>query len=46
MRDAHAAHLAVGQAFPEHPVSRDYRELADELIVRARLDADALAGAR
>jgi chromosome partitioning protein len=46
VRDAHAAHLAVGQASPEHPVSRDYRELADELIVRARLGVDALAGAR
>jgi chromosome partitioning protein len=46
VRDAHAAHVAVGQAFPEHPVSRDYRELADELIVRARLGVDALAGAR
>jgi chromosome partitioning protein len=46
VRDAHAAHLAVGQAFPGHPVSRDYRELADEVIVRARLGADALAGAR
>ena len=46
VREAHLAHLAVGQAFPEHPVSRDYRELADELIVRARLGVDALAGAR
>jgi chromosome partitioning protein len=46
VRDAHAAHLAVGQVFPEHPVSSDYRELADEVIVRARLGADALAGAR
>jgi chromosome partitioning protein len=46
VREAHLAHLAVGQAFPEHPVSRDYRELADEVIVRARLGAGALAGVR
>jgi chromosome partitioning protein len=39
VRDAHAARLAVGQAFPMHPASQDYRDLADELIVRARLDA-------
>ena len=39
VRDAHAARLAVGQFDPAHPVSRDYRELADELIVRARLAA-------
>jgi hypothetical protein len=39
VRDAHAARLAVGQAFPEHPASRDYRELADELIIRARLSS-------
>jgi chromosome partitioning protein len=45
VRDAHADHLAVGQAYPEHPVSRDYRELADEVIVRARLAANSLAGA-
>jgi chromosome partitioning protein len=46
VRDAHAAHLAVGQAYPDHPVSHDYRALADEVIVRARLDADAMAGVR
>jgi chromosome partitioning protein len=46
VRDAHAAHLAVGQAYPEHPVSQDYRDLADELIIRARLDAGAMAGSR
>jgi chromosome partitioning protein len=37
VRDAHVAHLAVGQLHPEHPVSQDYRDLAAELIVRARL---------
>src|SRR4051812_19189715 len=37
VRDAHAAGLAVGQTDPDHPVSHDYRELADEVIVRARL---------
>jgi len=37
VRDAHAAHLAVAQLHPEHPVSQDYRDLAAELIVRARL---------
>jgi chromosome partitioning protein len=37
VRDAHAARLAVAQAYPEHPVSRDYHALADEVIVRARL---------
>jgi chromosome partitioning protein len=37
VRDAHAAHLAVGQLHPDHPVSQDYRDLAAELIVRARL---------
>lgn len=46
VRDAHAAHLAVGQAHPDHPVSQDYRELADEIVVRARLDAVAMAGGR
>jgi chromosome partitioning protein len=45
VRDAHAAHQAVGHAYPEHPVSRDYRELADEVIIRARLAANTLAGA-
>jgi hypothetical protein len=44
VRDAHAAHLAVGQAYLEHPVSQDYRDLAHELIIRARLDTDAMAG--
>jgi chromosome partitioning protein len=37
VRDAHAAQLAVGQFVPEHPVSRDYRELAHELTIRTRL---------
>jgi chromosome partitioning protein len=37
VRDAHAAGLAIGQAYPNHPAAQDYRELADELIVRARL---------
>jgi chromosome partitioning protein len=37
VRDAHVAHLAVGQLYPEHPVSQDYRNLAAELIFRARL---------
>lgn len=37
VRDAHVAHLAVGQLYPEHPVSQDYRDLADVLILRARL---------
>jgi hypothetical protein len=46
VRDAHAAHLAVGQAYPDHPVSGDYRALAGEVIVRARLAGDAIAGAR
>jgi chromosome partitioning protein len=35
VRDAHAAHLAVGQFDPAHPVSQDYRELAHEIAVRA-----------
>jgi chromosome partitioning protein len=39
VRDANAARLAVGQFDPEHPVSGDYRELAHELAVRARLDS-------
>jgi chromosome partitioning protein len=39
VRDAHAARLAVGQLHPDHPVSQDYRDLAAELIVRARLTA-------
>jgi chromosome partitioning protein len=37
VRDAHAARRAVAQLYPEHPVSRDYRELAGEVILRARL---------
>jgi chromosome partitioning protein len=37
VRDAHAAGVAVGQLDPAHPVSADYRALADELVVRARL---------
>ncbi|RKQ92957.1 chromosome partitioning protein [Solirubrobacter pauli] len=39
VRDAHAAGLAVGQLEPAHPVSGDYRELAQELAERAALDA-------
>ena len=39
VRDAHMARLAVGQFEPAHPVSNDYRELAAEIAVRARLDA-------
>jgi chromosome partitioning protein len=46
VRDAHAARLAVGQLHPDHPVSQDYRELAAEIIVRARLDTGVMAGAR
>jgi chromosome partitioning protein len=46
VRDAHAAHLAIGQAYPEHPVSQDYRALADEVVVRARLEVGAMPGAR
>jgi chromosome partitioning protein len=45
IRDAHAARLAVGQFDPEHAVSHDYRELAEELTVRARL-ASPLEAAR
>lgn len=37
VRDAHAAGLAVGQAYPDHPASQDYRDLAAEVILRARL---------
>jgi chromosome partitioning protein len=37
VRDAHAAGLAVGQFDPDHPVSADYRALAEELAVRARV---------
>jgi chromosome partitioning protein len=39
VRDAHAAGMAVGQFDPGHPVSADYRALAEELAVRARLDS-------
>jgi chromosome partitioning protein len=39
VRDAHAAGLAVGQLDPAHPVSRDYRQLAGELAIRAGLEA-------
>src|SRR3954454_14668548 len=42
VRDAHAAGLAVGQTDPQHPVSRDYRELASEVMVRARLESGAV----
>src|SRR3954449_2710502 len=38
VRDAHAAGIAIGQLAPTHPASRDYRELALEIAVRARLD--------
>lgn len=41
VRDAHAAQLAIGQAYPAHPASDDYRKLADEVIVRARLRSSA-----
>src|SRR4051812_15424925 len=46
VRDAHAARLAVGQFDPDHPVSQDYRELAEELIVRARLARPLAEAAR
>ena len=35
-----------GRRIPHHAVSDDYRALADEVIVRARLGAEAMAGAR
>src|SRR4051794_3397738 len=38
VRDAHAPGIAIGQLDPTHPASRDYRELALEIAVRARLD--------
>src|SRR3954447_20596986 len=41
VRDAHAAGLAIGQSDPKHPVSRDYRELAGEVMVRAHLERAA-----
>src|SRR4051812_49091553 len=44
VRDAHMARLAIGQFSPAHAVSRDYRELAHEIAVRARLDV--VTGAR
>ena len=37
VRDAHAAHLAVGQFDTTHPVSQDHRELAKEIVLRGRL---------
>jgi chromosome partitioning protein len=43
VRDAHMAQLAIGQFAPQHPVSDDYRELASEIAVRARLDLVAEA---
>jgi len=46
VRDAHAAHLAVGQYDPAHPVSQDHRELAHEIAVRARLTTSAPGAAR
>lgn len=36
VRDAHAAHQAIGQLEPAHPVSRDYRNLAHEIAARAQ----------
>ena len=45
VRDAHAAHLAVGQFDPAHPVSQDYRELAKEIALRARLASPMRAAA-
>src|SRR4051812_2038185 len=45
VRDAHAAGVAVGQFDASHPVSRDYRQLAGEIAVRARLDV-AIRAAR
>ena len=44
VRDAHAAHLAVGQFDPAHPVSQDYRALAQEIVLRDRL-ASSMGGA-
>jgi chromosome partitioning protein len=41
VRDAHAAGLAVGQFDPAHAVSGDYRVLAAEVAIRARLDTNA-----
>ena len=35
VRDAHAAHEAIGQHDPDHAVSRDYRDLAREIATRA-----------
>jgi chromosome partitioning protein len=46
VRDAHAAHLAVGQFDPTHPVSQDHRDLAHEIAVRARFTTSALGAAR
>jgi chromosome partitioning protein len=41
VRDAHAAGLAVGQFDAAHAVSGDYRALAAEVAIRARLDTNA-----
>src|SRR3954464_1500700 len=38
VRAAHAAGMAVGQFDPRHPVSVDYRALAEELAIRAPLE--------
>jgi chromosome partitioning protein len=38
VRDAHAAGMAIGQFDPQHPVTTDYRALAEELAIRARLE--------
>ncbi len=46
VRDAHAAGLAVGQTDPGHPVSQDYRDLAAEVIVRARVELAAIGADR
>jgi chromosome partitioning protein len=46
VRDAHAAGLAVGQLDPAHPVSGDYRALADELAIRAPHAIGAAEAAR
>ena len=45
VRDAHAAHLAVGQFDPAHPVSQDHRELAKEIVLRGRLASPMRAAA-
>jgi chromosome partitioning protein len=44
VRDAHAAGLAVGQLDPAHPVSGDYRALAEEVALRIGLGERIGAG--